>query len=217
MSEDTQTRRLAIAVLGTVGLFPAIVLVLNLVQRGDGYSASRDAVSDLALGRGGALMAVAFCSLGLGTLLFAALLHRTSSRSAVRTALVSVAGALSFVSAGFHTDATGAPATTHGAIHDAAGIATFLAMLMAMAVSSWRFRRDTAWCALALPTAGLTAVGVTALFLVPALGHAHFGIAQRLLIGAFLAWIVMAATYRGRVAARRTPVRATTAPAAASR
>jgi hypothetical protein len=189
-SRQPRTRTLAIAALVAVGLFPVIVLALNLVQQPDGYSAGRDAVSELALGRDGAVMAAAFCSLGVGTLLFAALLRQTSTGAAVRTTLLSIAGVLSFVSAAFHTDRAGAPATAHGHIHDAAGIATFVAMLVTMAISAWRFRREPAWAGFAVPTATLTVAGVVAFFLVPTLGQAHFGLSQRLLIGAFIAWML---------------------------
>lgn len=200
---DMQIRRLAVAVLVTVGLFPAVVVALNLVQQPDGYRVARDAVSDLALGRGGALMTVAFCSLGFGTLLFAALLHRTSSRAVVRTTLLSLAGVLSFVSAVFHTDPTGAPSTVHGNIHNLAGVLTFVAMLLVMATSASRFRRDANWRGLALPTAGFTVVGVVSFFLVPVLGPAYFGVCQRLLIGSFLIWIMVAATSQLRTSSRR--------------
>lgn len=201
------TRRLAGTVLATVGLFPLIVLALTLVQTPHGYRTARDAVSELALGRGGALMAVAFCSLGVGTVAFAALVRLTSRNARVRSALLAVAGGLSFVSAAFHTDATGAPATTHGEVHNAAGIVTFLAMLVAMAASARRFRHDSQWRGFTAPTAVLASVGIVAFLLVPALGQAHFGISQRLLIGSFLAWMLGAAGHQLRAAVpqRRKP------------
>jgi hypothetical membrane protein len=197
----SSTRRLAGTVLGTVGLFPLLVLTLTLVQARDGYRSGREAVSDLALGRDGGLMAVAFCSLGVGTLAFAVLLRQTSRSASVRAALVAVAGMLSFVSATFHTDATGAPITTHGEVHNAAGIVTFLAMLVTMAVSARRFRNEPLWRGFSLPTTVLAVVGVAAFLLVPVLGQAHFGIVQRLLIGSFLAWLLGAATHHLRVTA----------------
>ncbi|HET8559948.1 MAG TPA: DUF998 domain-containing protein [Marmoricola sp.] len=193
------TRALAGTTLVAVGLFPLIVLALNLVQRSDGYSPVRNAVSELALGRDGGLMAVAFCSLAVGTLAFAALLHRTSSTAGFRTSLLALAGMLTFVSAGVHTDRTGAPATTHGDIHNAAGIITFVAMLVAMGVSAWRFRGEPRWRGLALPTTALTAAGVVAFFLIPVLGDARFGVGQRLLIGSFVCWLLTGAAHQLRV------------------
>jgi hypothetical protein len=195
-TQDSQTRTVAGAVLAGVGVFPVIVVALNLVQRSDGYSVVRDAISNLALGQDGALMAVAFCSLGLGTLAFALLLHRTSGHALVRTGLLGVAGVLSFVSAAFHTDPSGVSATTHGTIHNTAGIATFVSMLLAMAISAARFRREPHWRRFTPVTAVCTVAGVVAFFLVPALGQAHFGVSQRLLVGAFLVWMLAGATHQ---------------------
>jgi hypothetical protein len=67
MSNPTAVAR---AALGAIAVFPLIVFVLHIVQAGD-YHPLSQAVSELALGRGGWLMAVAFCSLGTGTLLLA--------------------------------------------------------------------------------------------------------------------------------------------------
>lgn len=193
------TRTLATTTVTTVAVFPAIVIALNLAQL-PGYHAGRQAVSDLALGRGGWLMAIAFGSLGIGTLALGALIRRTTAKAAVRAALLTLAGLLSFVSAAFHTDPTGASATVHGRIHNAAGIVTFLAMLATMAISARRFRQEAAWRSFATPTALLTGLGAVAFFLVPGLGTAHFGIAQRLLIGSFVLWTLAAAVHIRRAA-----------------
>ena len=203
-TQTLETRRLGIAAAVAIGLFPVVVLVLTLVQRGEGYDSGRDAVSDLALGSGGGMMAVAFCSLAVGTLLFAAVLHRTSDGARVRTGLLCLAGVLSFVSAAFHTDRSGAPTTTHGTIHNAAGIITFLAMLAAMALSAWRFRRDSAWRGFSGPTAAFAVVGLIGFVLLPVLGDAHFGLSQRVLIGSFIAWMLTATIYQLRTGLRRT-------------
>lgn len=202
-ADRARNRRLAGTVLATVGLFPLTVLALTLLQTPDGYRTQRDAISNLALGRGGGLMAVAFCSLGVGTLAFAELVRRTSHGAHVRTALLALAGALSFVSATFHTDPTGAPTTTHGEVHNAAGIVTFVAMLVAMVASAPRFRGQPQWRGFSLPTAVLAVVGIVGFFLVPGLGQAHFGLSQRVLVGSFLAWLLGAAAHHLRVTAPR--------------
>ncbi len=51
---------LARAALVLIAVFPLIVTVLHLVQAG-GYHPLSQAVSELALGRAGWLMAIAFC------------------------------------------------------------------------------------------------------------------------------------------------------------
>lgn len=191
------TASLATASLAAVAAFPVLVATLNLIQRGDGYDAGRQAVSELALGRDGWLMALAFTALGVGTALLGRLIHRTQ-RGVVVPALLSIAGALSLVSAVCHTDRTGAPPTLHGQIHNLAGIATFAAMLLAMAICSVRFRRQPRWRPLAIPSLALTALGLAGFFLVPVLGDPHFGLAQRILIGSFVAWMLAAAGHGRR-------------------
>jgi hypothetical protein len=200
-NRHVSTRALATIALGAIALFPLLVVALNLVQAADGYHTGRQAVSELALGRGGALMALAFCSLGAGTILAGVLIRRTTEHGAVRSGLLGLAGLLSFVSAAFHTDATGASTTLHGRIHTVAGIITFALMVAAMLIGAFRFRREPIWQGFAGTTAVLAVAGVVAFFLVPTLGTAHFGIAQRLLIGSFLAW-TLAATFYVRHATR---------------
>src|ERR1700736_5104788 len=59
-------RTLAFATAAFVSGFPSFVVAANLVQR-DTYDAARQAMSNLALGRDGWLMTLAFISLGLGS------------------------------------------------------------------------------------------------------------------------------------------------------
>lgn len=197
-TQQPSTKVLAVTATGAAAVFPVIVFSLNLLQISDGYSTTRQAVSELALGRGGALMAVAFCSLGLGTLLLGAVIARTTEHARVPVALLTLAGVLSFVSAAFHTDLTGAHATTHGNIHNAAGIITFLAMLVTMAIESRRFRKEEAWRRIANPTVVLTGAGVVTFFLIPVLGAGHFGLSQRLFISTFVIWTLTASVHAVR-------------------
>ena len=57
---------LARTAIALIAAFPLLVLVLHGVQAGR-YHPLSQAVSELALGRDGWLMAIAFCSLGTGT------------------------------------------------------------------------------------------------------------------------------------------------------
>jgi hypothetical membrane protein len=175
-----------------VAVFPVTVVLLNVVQLGDGYDARRQAISELALGRGGWVMAVAFSALAVGTFLLAALLRRTGG-GVVAPLLLALAAPLSLVSAVFRTDPTGAAVTGHGQVHQIAGIATFVLMLVAMAVSSVRLRREPRWRGLVAPTVVLAFTGLVGFFLVPALGDARFGLAQRVLVGSFVTWMLLAA------------------------
>jgi uncharacterized membrane protein YfcA len=83
--------------------------------------------------------------------------------------------------------------TTHGEVHQTAGIATFVLMLVAMAVSSVRLRREPRWRGVVVPTVVLAFTGLVGFFLVPALGDARFGLAQRVLVGSFVTWMLLAA------------------------
>jgi hypothetical protein len=188
----SRSRALALGAFAAVAVFPLTVVVLNVVQLGDGYDARRQAISELALGRGGWLMALAFSALAAGTFLLAVLLRRTGG-GVVAPLLLTLAAPLSLVSAVFRTDPTGAAMTTHGEVHQAAGIATFVLMLVAMAVSSVRLRREPRWHGLVIPTFVLTLTGLVGFFLVPALGDARFGLAQRVLVGSFVTWMLVAA------------------------
>jgi hypothetical protein len=188
-------RSLATAALVSASLFPLIVIALNLVQRRD-YSPSRQAISELALGTGGSFMVLAFCGLGIGIFLLALILLRTSCKARATPLLLAVASVLAGpVSAAFHTDRTGAKTTMHGNIHNGAGLAAFLLILVAMITAAYRFRHEPKWRSHAAPTTALAALGVVTFVLIPLLGDSHFGLAQRLFVGTFVAWILTTAAH----------------------
>ena len=191
-ASPSTSRALAKGTFAAIAVFPVTAVVLNVVQLGDGYDAGRQAISELALGRAGELMALAFSALAAGTLLLAVLLRRTGG-GVVAPLVLALAAPLSLVSAVFRTDPTGAAVTTHGEVHQVAGIATFVLMLAAMVVSSVRLRREPRWRPVVVPTVVLACTGLVGFFLVPALGDAHFGLAQRVLIGSFITWMLVAA------------------------
>lgn len=200
-------RSLPVVSIVCTALFPAIVIVLNLVQR-DSYSPVRQAISELALGSGGALMVLAFCSLGAGILTVAVVIHRTAGRGRVVPVILGIAAVLAGpASAGFHTDLTGAPTTLHGTIHNAAGLSAFLLLLTAMVVSSLRFRRDAFWRGHATATAVLAVIGLITFCLIPVLGDDRFGLAQRLFVGTFLTWLITTAAYARQRHATTRPTR----------
>ena len=78
MSMTISTRALATAAITGVLVFVGIVISLHIVQAGS-YHPLSEAVSELALGRGGWLMFVAFSALATGTLCAAAMLRRRPS------------------------------------------------------------------------------------------------------------------------------------------
>lgn len=186
---------LATTALVAMSLFPVIVIALNIVQR-RGYSPTRQAISELALGRAGGFMAIAFCGLGVGLLLLAITVRRTSRSARITPLLLALAAVFAGpASAAFHTDRTGAKSTLHGNIHNAAGLAAFLLVLVAMITGAYRFRREPWWRPHAVPTAAFAALATATFFLIPILGTSYFGLAQRLFVGTFVAWLLVTARY----------------------
>jgi hypothetical protein len=177
---------LARAAVALIAVFPLIVLALHGVQAGR-YHPLSQAVSELALGHGGWLMAVAFCSLGTGTLFLAAMLHRLDVPPRVAPWLIGVSGVLSYVSAFVHADGPHGT-TTHGQIHQAVGIVTFILMISGMFALVRAFRRDRRFRSLATPTLMWAFAAVGGFFLIPLSGSAYFGVAQRIFLAIILSW-----------------------------
>jgi hypothetical protein len=192
------TRSLAGAAMTTLLAFPVLVVVLNLIQH-DQYNPVRQAMSDLALGRAGWLMAIAFCSLAVGSLLLAATLRRSLERAVVVPILLTAVSLLTFVSAAFQTDPDGAPATLHGTIHMAAGITTFVILIVTVASAAASFHRSQRWRGFRTVTAVWAFAALGTFFLVPLLGNAHFGVAQRTFVATCIAWMVVVAWRARRI------------------
>jgi hypothetical protein len=192
---------LPLAAVATTAVFPLVVVVLQIVQAGH-YHPLRQAVSELALGRAGWLMAIAFCSIGTGSLLAALVLRQIAMHPRVGPALVAVAGLLSFVSAFVHADGSG-PTTTHGRIHQFVGIATFILILAAMFSLVRALRSTPAWRRLATPTLAWAFAAVTCFFLVPISGTAYFGVTQRLMLATFISWQLTVCIHAHRVGHRQ--------------
>lgn len=188
------TRQLASRAFTCVAVFPIVVVLLNVVQHAH-YRPKVQAISELALGRGGALMMVAFLSLASGIALLALILGRTLGRGRPIRWLLYVAAVLAGpMSAFFHTDLTGHPTTTHGTIHNDSGLAAFLLMLVSMHVAGWVFRHQPGWRGFAVPTLVWAVAATGAFFLIPAL-PTHFGLAQRIFAGCFVSWLLAATAY----------------------
>jgi Protein of unknown function (DUF998) len=185
---------LARTAITLISVFPLLVLILHGVQAGQ-YHPLSQAVSELALGRDGWLMAIAFCSLGTGTLFLAGMFRRLDTSPRVAPFLMALSGALSYVSAFVHADGPHGT-TTHGQIHQAVGIVTFVLMISGMFALVRPFRRDRHFCSLATPTLGWACVAVASFFLIPISGAAYFGVAQRIFLTIVLSW-ALTASIRG--------------------
>jgi hypothetical protein len=202
---------MATATLTALALFPVLVLLLHLIQRGS-YDPASQAVSELALGRDGWLMAIAFCSAGLGMLGFAVLLRTILGRTIVLPGLAVLAAGSTFGSAFVHADGE-TQSTTHGQIHQILGLMSFVVIVGVMFACAVRFRRVPAWRAFAWPTLAWGIAAVAAFMLVGVLPGHLFGVAQRIFLAVWLSWpITVAARFRGIDGAieRRTPAMAST-------
>lgn len=187
------TARLAIVGAATTLVFPLLVVTLQVIQR-HAYQPVRQAMSELALGRDGWLMAVAFCALAVGSALLARLMHELTG-ARVATILLGASAALTAMSAFVHADGDNAKTTLHGQIHQGAGIVTFVSIIVAMFMLAPRLRDQPSWRRLATVTRIMAIGGVPAFFLVPVLGQDHLGLAQRVLVGLLVAWNVFAQLY----------------------
>jgi hypothetical protein len=196
------------AAFACIAAFPAIVGCLHVIQAGS-YHPYTQAVSELALGRGGWLMTIAFCSLATGTLLLAGILRRLDSRPRVAPCLIAASALLTYGSAFIHADGPNS-STTHGQIHQALGVATFILLISGMFGLVRPFRRDPGWRSLATPTLIWGFAGVATFLLIPVSGAAYFGLAQRTFLTVVLGWALAVAFHAARsnaaVAADSNPV-----------
>jgi len=186
--------------LAGVLAWPLIVFALHVVQVGH-YDPQRQAISELARGRGGALMAVAFVAFGVGTAAFGVGLHG-ATRARVAPVLLCLAGVADVVSAVFRAD-VGTTHTLGGHIHEVTGMVTFALIVAAMVATVRPLNRLPGAAVLARATAVWVAGPVTTFFLIPILGDDRFGIAQRVFIATWLSWLVTGAVMLNRRAARR--------------
>jgi hypothetical protein len=141
---STGVRRRATMAVACLATFPIVVLFLQLLQPDD-YTPVSHAMSELALGRAGLLMGLAFCAMGTGTILVAGVLRSTVETMRVTPILLLIAGVLDFVSATFRINAPDTPLTTVSNIHEMAGALTFLLMTAAMFASYSPMRHDPRW------------------------------------------------------------------------
>jgi MFS family permease len=183
------TGMVARAAVATLVAFPALVIAANLAQR-DTYDAAREAVSNLALGRGGWLMTLAFLCLGVGTLLTAVVVRRSARRAIVGPALLTAGGCTTLLSAVFQTDADGASSTLHGTIHIALGIGSFVLVIAAISASAVAFLRTPSSRRFGVASVAWAVSAFGAIALTFALPDSLFGIGQRAFLTVAVCWML---------------------------
>ena len=199
------TRTLATMTLAGLATFPLLVTALHVIQR-DTYDPVSQAVSELALGRSGWLMAIAFPASGLAMASFGVLIRRTDPGAVAVPVLAVVSGVCSVLAAVFRADPENA-STVHGAVHQFLGLGSFLTVIAAMFVCARRFRRVEMWQRFATPSLLWALASCATFLLVPVLGADRFGLAQRLVLVVWLSWpISLAAHARQAAAAAAVPL-----------
>ena len=181
-------RTIAAAAAAAVVAFPCLVVTANVVQR-DHYSATREAVSNLALGQAGWLMTLAFLSLGTGTLLLALVVRRLVTRAIFGPGFLLAGGCTTLLSAVFRTDAENASSSLHGTIHMALGLGSFVLVISAITACSISFLRSRSHRRLGVASAVWALAAFSAIVLTFALPQSLFGVGQRAFLAAAVSWM----------------------------
>jgi hypothetical membrane protein len=183
------TRTLAVATALLVSGYPIFVIVANLAQR-DTYNAEQEAMSNLALGRDGWLMTLAFVSLGLANLLMPIVVRRLAPRAIVGPALLAASACTTLLSAVFQTDPDGAPSTLHGTVHIALGLGSFVLVIGAMTACGVAYLRTGSRRSLAIACflwAAVELASVVSIFVLP---QSLFGVGQRATLAVAISWLL---------------------------
>ena len=183
------TQNLALAAAAFVLGYPFFVIAANVVQR-DNYDAASKAMSNLALGRDGWLMTLAFVSLGVGSLLMVAVVRRLAPRAIVGPGLLVVLACTTLLSAVFQTDADNAPTTLHGTIHIAMGLGSFVLGIAAMTACSVAYLRSGSRRGLGLASAIWAFFQLGAIILTFVLPDSLFGVGQRAILTVAISWLL---------------------------
>lgn len=187
------TRTLAIAAAAFVLGYPCLVVAANVVQR-DQYDAAGEAMSNLALGRDGWLMTLAFISLGIGNLLMVPLVRRLAPRAITGPGLLAASACTTLLSAVFQTDADGAPSTLHGTIHIALGLGSFVLVIASMTACSVAYLRSGSRRGLGVASAIWAVAEVGAVVLTFVLPTSLFGVGQRAILAVAISWLLTTCT-----------------------
>ena len=180
-------------------VFVVVVAALPVAQRGH-YDVVSQAISELALGRLGWLMNVAFVVLGLGTALLASALHAQVPGARWTVRLLLAAAPLDVVSAVFHASLGHGPMPTTAVVHVAAGISTWLLTIGAMFCAVRPLRAAPAWRSLAGPTRVWACTSLVSLVALGpnVVGQDHFGLGQRVTVATFTSWMLVFAVRLAR-------------------
>ncbi|MES2153528.1 MAG: DUF998 domain-containing protein [bacterium] len=184
-------------------LFAAIVVLVSLLQPSlDPY---HDTVSLLVRGRDGVLVAAMMVVAGVAIMAMAAALHITMQRTfwaQIATWALGLGGLQVLVMGFFPTDPTVIPDTVIGSIHAVLSGVGLVMLPISFVILSWRFHRDPRWRAVRWPAHAVAwlSVATSLVYGVLSFIDAHTtllrpvwdGLAERVLIGTIIAWLLTA-------------------------
>jgi hypothetical protein len=185
----------ALAIVGQVALNASAWLLPAVSE----YRLIGDNMSELVLGRYGAIQTAAFLIAGVGTLGLAFVIRKLTAGlwgSRVGSLLIAVYGAGAILVAIFPTDRVDSPAdvwsqSTAGMIHVSVAIVSFLCGIAGMFVLTRTFMTAARWRSLT-PWLMLFPAGALALFIVQSEGPL-VGLLQRALVLVISAWLIVVA------------------------
>jgi hypothetical protein len=162
-----------------------------------GYHLVSDNISELALGRFGLLLTIAFLASGIGTLALSGVIRSSTTGergSLTGSLLLAVYGAGAILAAIFPTNRVDSASdvwaqSTTGLIHIVVALVSFLSAVIGMFVLTRTFARVARWQSITRWSA-LLAASALALFFVQQEGP-WVGLMQRLLVTAIAAWLIM--------------------------
>ena len=183
------------AVLGQVLLLATAWLLPTASE----YRLVGDNISELALGRYGFVLTVAFVVSGLGVIGLSYAIRRSTVRSRASllgSLLIGVYGIGALAVAIFPTDRINSPTdvwtqSTTGWIHSLTALVSYLSAIIGMFILTWTFARHARWRSLVVWSALLAGAALALLFAQSE--GPWVGLMQRLLIIAISGWLILVA------------------------
>jgi hypothetical protein len=184
----------AIIILSTAFL---AVLALHLVQTD--LDPVRDVMSGYANGPFGNLMTFSFYALGIGTIVLAVRLRRSTDRSwaPITISMALGLGGLALILAGvFEVERPGVPDTLNEIVHSNGAIAGFVLIVIAMVLFPYVCYRDERWESFLVPSLSLAIIAVAAAAFSPVAPSTTIaGLAQRVLAVVVFGWVLLVAIW----------------------
>lgn len=188
---------MSIAVIIILSTAFLAVLALHFVRTD--LDPVRDVMSGYANGRVGALMTFAFYALGIGTIVLAVRLRRSTDRTwaPFTVSMALGVGGLGLILAGvFEVERPGVPDTLSEIIHSDGAIAGFVLIVIAMVLFPYVCHRDERWESFLVPSISLAVIAVAAAAFSPVAPSTTFaGIAQRVLAVVVFGWVLLVAIW----------------------